>query len=88
MSTPGSTRGVPHRSARNLDRDLMFVDEHGSLCKLTSSKAKHLIKRHRSVRRAAKAIGVPKSTLHDLALDQNKLHAAPHEALSTTSTGR
>lgn len=68
-----TTRGVPHACARNLDRALMFVDSTGNLRSLSPFQAKRLIKHAGSVRAAARWIGIPKSTLHDVAHDKNKL---------------
>lgn len=68
--------GVPHRSGRNLHRDLMWTDKHGSQRVLASGGARRVIKTHESIRRAARALGVAKSTLHDLATDTNKIGAS------------
>lgn len=69
----GGRKAPPHACARNLDRVLMFVDPTGNYRTLTSSQAKTHIHNAGSVRHAARWLGIPKSTLHDLALDKNKI---------------
>ncbi len=64
--------GVPHRAARNLARDLMYVTPEGVVETLTTDSARRLIAFHGSIRSAARAINVPKSTLHDLVHDVGK----------------
>ena len=68
-----SNASLPHRAARNLERDLMYRDRDGAVCSISSSAARTRIKSAGSMRALARELGVPKSTLHDLVRDKNKL---------------
>lgn len=68
-------RSAPHACGRNLRRDLMYIDKHGCVVSLSSSGARRWIKSAGSVRKAARELGIPKSTLHDCARDINKLRS-------------
>lgn len=62
-----------HHAARNQWRHLMYLGSSGQLVALTPHEARRLIDQHGSVRRAADAIGLPKSTLFDVAADVGKV---------------
>lgn len=65
--------GYGHQAFRSQRRALMYVAADGTVRELTPADAAALIRYHGSVRRAAAAIGLPKSTLHDVAADVGKL---------------
>jgi len=50
----------------------MYLNAAGALESITPAEARRLITAHGSVRRAAQSIGLPKSTLRDLAADEGK----------------
>lgn len=69
-SAPRPERG--HHAFRDQRRALMYRGANNALVELTVLDARALIKSHGSIRRAADAIGIPKSTLHDLAANTGK----------------
>lgn len=74
-ATPPASASRPrtgHHSFRDQRRALMYLTDSGAVAELTPSDARALINAYGSVRRAAQSIGLPKSTLHDLAADEGK----------------
>jgi len=61
-----------HHAFRDQRRALQYFAHDGTTATLSTREARRLIAAHGSVRRAAESIGLPKSTLHDLAADEGK----------------
>lgn len=71
-STSAPRPRVGHHAFRHQARALMYLNAAGALESITPGEARRLITAYGSVRAAAAAIGLPKSTLHDLAADEGK----------------
>lgn len=71
--TPSADRPrAGHHSYRNQDRALMYLGADGAMTALSVLDARRLISACGSVRGAARLLGLPKSTLHDLAKNTGK----------------